>query len=258
MATDKGDQKQKIMIIATVFVMIIVVWQGVKLIGGGGSSQPAMTPANANRPATTTGTMGQQPGAGAAMATAQQPGQPGAAAAPVENQTPKQVAVPMNAEILKIQQETQAKYINALNELQMLKVQRDIAETKQAITSSILANATAEKSITDLLTVQQMPTQPQYLAPPTAEASAAPTAAPVAPVPMPKLSSSPEINYGVSSVYFKGDRWVAVLTYQDKAFTVSVGDTLPVDNSVVTAIDKNGVTLSKDRALRKLLISAAF
>ena len=153
----------------------------------------------------------------------------------------------------KLQQETQLKYITALNELQMLKVQREIAETKQAITSSTLANATAEKSITDLLTIQQMPAQNAYVPPPPQQV--APAASVTENVPK-MVQSFNEVPYAVVSLTYKNNKWNAVLSYQEKFFSVGVGDTLPPDNSVVTSIDRNGLTLTgRDKNTRKVLIA---
>src|SRR5438105_8732767 len=58
---------------------------------------------------------------------------------------------PREIELLKLQQETQAKYIAALNELQMLKIQREIAETNQAIVKAKLETVTDQKNIINLL-----------------------------------------------------------------------------------------------------------
>jgi hypothetical protein len=239
------NQKQKIMLVVTVVIIIFVAWQVYGLFGGGGGEAEA--------PATTANKAAAgQPAAGGT------PASQAAAGAPAEIPQPKQAPVQANTELLKIQQDTQAKYVSALNELQMLKVQKEIAETKQAITSSILANATAEKSITDLLTVQQIPTQNQFSSAPSAPA-AMPTGGmsssdqPVKPM----TSMFMEVPYTIVSVTFKNERWNAVLMYQEKYYHVSVGDVLPADNTTVTAINKNGVTLTnmKDRSIRKILIS---
>lgn len=243
-----GNQKQKIMLVATVLIIIFVAWQAFKLMGGGGSDAAPATPAptTANKAAVRPGGNG---GGAANQAAA-------VVSAPEAVQAPKQVPVPSNPEILKIQQDTQAKYISAINELQMLKLQKDIAETKQAITSSILANATAEKSITDLLTVQQMPTS-SYAGPALSPSNASSAGIEALPKPVVAVANLQETPYVVTSVAFRNDRWAAVVSYQDKYYNVNVGDILTPDGSMVLAIDRNGVTLEgKDKIKRKVLINS--
>lgn len=254
---DAAKQKQKVMMIAIGVILLIVGYQVVKMMGGGGDVTPATVPTPGNKPAMTAGNTAS---ASSGMAT------PGAAPAPVvqqpiEQTQPKPAPVQGNVALLKLQQETQVKYIAALNELQMLKVQKDIAETKQAITSSTLATATAEKNITDLLTVQQAapptafgnmsaPTAPQALPAP----NAAPAPAPAAPVQAQK-PATPDAPYTLLSVSFEGNRWTAVLSFQDKMYNVSVGDSLPPDGSIVDSIGREGVSLKKEKETRKIAMS---
>jgi phage-related tail fiber protein len=173
---------------------------------------------------------------------------------------PKQVPVQANAEILKVQLDTQAKYIAALNELEMLKVQKEIADTKQAITAATLATATAEKNITDLLTVQQLPNAiaNAYSPTPTLSTEISPTntggsVIPQVPKPVQKLQQQQESPFTLMSVAYKADRWTAVLTAQNKFYNVIVGQTLPIDESVVVEIDRSGVTVMlKDKQTRRI------
>jgi hypothetical protein len=263
---DKGKNlKQKITIGIVVVVLGFVAWQAIGMFGGGGSS-PA--PAPTNVPNKSMSANPQQPANNGSPAPVQQAAQGAPAAAPTSgDNTPKQAPVLANAELLQLQQETQAKYIAALNELEMLKVQKSIAETKQAITTSTLATATAEKNITDLLTTQvsQMPSNNslsnQYS--PFASsggagdsgASPSPSAngAPAAPVPIKIIQ--PETQYFLQSVAYKSEKWSAVLMNGKNVFIVEVGDTLPPDGSIVTGIDKNAVTLSKDKVSRHIQMS---
>ncbi len=249
-----GNTKQKITIALVVVILGFVGWQAMGLIGGGssGSSTPAPAPVK-------TAATGQPPAANGAPVAAVAP-------APSADNTPKQAPVQANAELLKLQQETQAKYVAALNELDMLKLQRSIAETKQAITISTLATATAEKSITDLLTAQvsQMPTSNNNLSnqyspfaanTPNQDASMNPNAqnqggAP--PPPQPKINIQESL-YVLRSVAYKSEKWTAIISSGKDVYNVVVGDTLPNDNSVVTGIDKNSVTLLKDKVTRHIL-----
>jgi hypothetical protein len=265
---DKGKNlKQKITIGLVVVVLGFVAWQAMGMFGGGGSSPAPSAPTNA--PNKTMSANPQQPAGNGAPAPAPQVSQAATVTTSSGDNTPKQAPVLANAELLQLQQETQAKYIAALNELDMLKVQKSIAETKQAITTSTLATATAEKNITDLLTTQvsQMPSNNslsnQYspfassggtgdAASPTSSAPSS-NGAPAAPVVI-KISA-PETQYFLQSVAYKSEKWSAVLMNGKNVFIVEIGDTLPPDGSVVTGIDKNAVTLLKDKASRHIQMS---
>lgn len=150
-----------------------------------------------------------------------------------------------------LQQATQAKYLEALNELQMLKVQKDIAETNKAIVTANLDTVTAQKSMVDLLQPAKPEATPatysQNLVNPTgANAGVTPAATPGTPV---QASDS----YTAISVSHLQGRWNAVMGYQGKLMNVFIGDTLPADGSQVINIDKTGVTLKlKDGTTKKI------
>jgi type IV pilus biogenesis protein PilP len=252
-----GDTKKKITIVLVVVILGFVGWQAMGLIGGGSSPAPAPTPTKTMsnvKPSTSNGAPAGQPAMPAPVAS---------------DNTPKQAPVQANAELLKLQQETQAKYIAALNELEMLKLQKSIAETKQAITSSTLATATAEKSITDLLTAQvsQMPTSNNNLSnqyspfaantPAQDSTSLGPNGqnGQAQPMPMPAKPNMPETQYVLQSVAYKSEKWTAAISVGKDVYNVVVGDTLPTDGSVVTGIDKNSVTLLKDKVTRHILFT---
>jgi type IV pilus biogenesis protein PilP len=152
--------------------------------------------------------------------------------------------------LMALQQETQAKYLAALNELQMLKVQKDIAETNKAIVTAKLDTVTAQKNMVDLLEPSKpVATQADYsqnLVNPTgASAGVTPGGA--------AASSAPVDTYTVISVSHLQGRWNAVMGYQGKLMNVFVGDVLPADGSQVTNIDKTGVTLKlKDGDTKKI------
>ena len=137
-------------------------------------------------------------------------------------------------ELVRLQQETQAKYVAALNELQMLKIAREIAQTNQAIAAARLATVTAEKNTLLLLS----PPPPAY-----AQGLVTPVSG------TPSMSSP---GYTVVSVSQLQNRWNAVLGYQDKLYSVSIGDVLPSDGSTVVSISRSGVVLEKDGAKRKI------
>ncbi|VVC76883.1 hypothetical protein AQUSIP_22100 [Aquicella siphonis] len=219
--------RQKVIAGVVVVVVLILVWQLKGLFGGGGGpAKPAAAPK------TMTAT---KPG-GADMAMA-----PGAAPAPM---TPKPAEIPQaqpmserEAEIMKLQQETQAKYLEALNELQMLKLSRDIAITNKDISSAKLAKVVSEKKIVDLLTPP---------APPSSSEVMTKNVQPISSL------GDQEVKYSVVSVSQLQYRWSAVLGYKGSLFNVNVGDVLPPDGSTVESIGRDGVTLNKDGVKKKV------
>lgn len=222
--------RQKMTAIILVLVVLFLLWQVVGLFGGGAAPTPPPTPQQ----------IAQAPGAPPPMAPqTPQPAQLMAKGAPPSSR---------ESELLKQQQETEAKYIAALNELQMLKVAREIAETNKAIMTAKLDTVTAQKGILDLLT--------QPAPPPVSQASYAqglvtPTSMgiPVAQPPTaqpPQTTPQQEVSYVVISVSQLRYKWSAVLGYQGKLFNVAVGDILPPDGSRVASINRAGVVLEKD------------
>ncbi len=156
-----------------------------------------------------------------------------------QNSYPKSVSIVPSSPVLDRQETEQNKYVAAINELQMLKIQKEIAETSQAIVAAKLATATAEKSISDLLTEaaaavkmpqEQKPAEGPTNVPPPSPSFIGPT------------SQSGE-GYSVQSVSFEQDSWHAAIKFKDKLYDVGVGDLMPPDRSLVKQIDQNGVTL---------------
>lgn len=231
--------RQKLTAGALVLIVIVVIWQIMGLFGGG-SSSPAPMPT---------------PGDNKSMATMPpQPATPQPAGL-VKLQAPTSQR---EAELIKLQQETQAKYLAAVNELQMLKVTRDIAEANQAITAAQLATVTAQKNIVSLLAPQQPVMPADYargLVNPVSQGNVV-TSAPSTPgqttTTTVQTTSQQEVNYSVISVSQLQYRWSAVLGYQGSLYNVSVGDVLPADGSVVKSIDKTGVVLERDGMRKKV------
>lgn len=141
---------------------------------------------------------------------------------------------------LEQQEQAQNHYINTLNELQLLKLQREMAETSQAIMAAKLATVTAEKNISELLSPEGINNQKSL-----------PT--PTSPAPTPPVGFNDNNNYyAVLSVSMELEQWHAVLSHKNRLYTVSVGDVLPPDGSVVAAIDQKGVTLQQGGAEQKI------
>lgn len=285
--------RQKIIAGVLVIVLLFILWQIVGLFGGGGGgTPPPITPVKPTQmtEASPTGPpAGTQPatppGAGGPMPTTPGPMPTPTTNVPapevVEQPQPSQFStgtVSLDNQIVKLQKETEQKFIDQLNQLQMLRVQRDIAETNQAIAAARLATVTAEKNVSDLLTKPAQPTIPisalQPPPPPVPEGAyakalggataqipgggpGAPTVvAPETPAPPPPAPTTvvviPEVKYVVISVSMQFGKWSAILGYEGKLFSVSVGDVLPPDNSVVASINKNGVVLVNKGKRRKL------
>lgn len=214
--------RQKAIIIVFVLVIIFLIWQVIGIFKGGSTTTITQTFKNKNMPASQM-------------------------VMPQSASLPKKPAPMTEREIalVKLQQQTEEKYLNALNELQMLKIERDIAETNKAIASAKFDTATAQKNTIDLLTKPVAP-EGNY-----AQGLTNPTAAARITTPPPAIVST-EANYVVISVSQLQQRWNAVLGYQGKLFTVSVGDILPADGSKVISIDKSGVMLEKDNVKKKI------
>lgn len=149
------------------------------------------------------------------------------------------------AQLLKLQQETEAKYIAALNELQMLKVQKDIAETNKAIVTAKVETVTAQKNLVDLLSPSAAPTQSYAQQIQGGEVGPAGAQQGI------QQQSAPVSSYTVVSVSHLQGRWNAVMGYQGKLMNVFVGDILPADGSKVSSIDKSGVTLKLEDGTTK-------
>lgn len=221
--------RQKVTIGVFVVVVIVIAWQLIGLLKS--DAPPAATPK--------------------AVATNVAPGQasmPGQAAMPAPQPAPKPVAAPLSQreiELMRLQQETEAKYIAAINELQMLKVQKDIAETNKEIAAAKLETVTAQKGIVQMLAPPAPPTQADY-------AQSLANQTPPNGQQQPATMKAADSNYTVISVSKIQSRWNAVLGYQGNLYNVSVGDVLPTDGSKVVSIDRSGVVLEKNDVTKKI------
>jgi type IV pilus biogenesis protein PilP len=156
---------------------------------------------------------------------------------------PKQVEVPQpqpltarEAALIQLQQDTQDQYLRALNELQLLRVARDIATTTKDISKAKLDQVTAEKKIVDMLTE---PSQSKNLV-------------------TSSIGLLDEVKYSVVSVSQIQYRWSAVMSYKGNLFNVHSGDILPPDGSKVVSIQKSGVTIQKDGETKKISLVSGF
>lgn len=270
MSADRNSQegvgfttKQKMMTGGVVVILLVLVWQVYGLVSGGGEN-PTPAPIVKNNQQAATKPPGQMtaampgPNANRMMPSTpannfnnqnqtMQNGSPAGAPQTV----PKEAQGMSIADVLKKQKDQQEKYLTTINELQMLKLQRDIAETNQAISAAKLATATAEKNIGDLFVKPAPP-------PPTPASSYGPGL--VIPATATGSSSSPTgqqpadvgpIPYVVISVSMQMNKWTAVLGASGKLYNVSTGDVMS-DGWVVGSISREGVVLKKGGVSKKV------
>lgn len=244
--------RQKAIAGGVLVLIVILIWQLISMFGGS-KTPPAKPPTTAQTiPPPPNGNGPPINGAGPAASASTVP--------QAEQMTTSKMTNQQQAELMRLQQETQQKYIIALNELQMLKLAQQIAETNKDIASAKLATVTAQKGIVDLLTkpapVVETPASfsPGLITP---NPSGTLPIQPVSPPPpggtvSVTTSTSQNANYVVISVSELVNRWSAVLGYQGKLYSVLIGDVLPPDQSMVIGINKFGVTLEKDGVQRKV------
>jgi len=247
--------RQKVTAGLFVVVLIGLIWMVKGMIFTGSNNAP---PSPAMKPPAS---MAQGPGG---MSPVQQPVAP----QPVSLQPKPQPISPQDAELQKLQQDTQAKYLAAVSELQMLHLSRDIAETNQAIAAAELSTVTAQKGVIDLLTPKPAPAPvpttayvPSLVNPtnvtPTGQTLPPPPSISNGP-PSPSIGQAPaQPNYVVLSVSFLMNKWSAVIGEEGKLYNVSIGDILPTDGSRVVSISRSGVILSKMGVIRKISLVSA-
>lgn len=215
--TAGSNNRQKIMLVGVILVAAFLAWQVFGMFGGG-SSEPTPTQAAPLPPPPQSTTL--------------------AAAAKKVELTPREI------ELMQLQKETEAKYIAALNELQMLKVEKDIAETNKAIAAAKLDTITSQKNTVELLTGPQQPAPNYAQALSNAPVSATPQQSPPSSTNN-VATPTAAVTYTVISVSQIHYKWNAVLGYQGNLYNVAIGDVLPPDGSKVVSIGKSGVTLEK-------------
>ena len=218
--------RQKVTAGVFVVIVIVLLWQLPGLLGGGGDE--TITPSPTQIAAT------------------------GPQATPVPAPLPKPEMSEREKALLQQQKEMEAKYIAAVNELQMLKLQRDIVETSKAIADAKLGLVTAQKNIVTLLE----PPPPPSVAPGGYAQGLSGGPVSVVPgqeqAPPTTVKQTQEVSYTVVSISQLKSQWNAVLGYQTNLYRVSIGDTLPADGSTVISIDQSGVILEKDGTRKKV------
>ncbi len=220
--------RQKAIIAGVAVIILIILWLSYSMYQ---NSQPMVV-----TPTPTTA-----PIAGAATA----PGGMPPIHTPSQAKLTTQPMTEREAQLMKIQQETESSYIKAMSELQLLKLNQQFAETNQAIMKAKLETVSAQKKIVDLLQTD------------AERANAAGQGANITPAAMEaamrnmqaqqQLAQQQAIaNYTVVSVTNLQGQWRAVLGTQGRLFSVKVGDVLPVDGAKVLSISSSGVTVQRN------------
>lgn len=253
------DTKQKAMAGVIAVIFLFVLWQVIGMLGIGKSAPPPPPPPTVK--ASPPGGSPQAPlpamAGGGGMTPA--PEMAGGEQPVVQQGRVKQ------SDFLSQQQEAQSGYLKALNQLQMLKIEKEIEETNQAIAAAQLATASANKSRSDLLAKPLPPPPSAYanqLTNPTQTGLGGigvSTLPPPPPQPQPQQTTSTEeqTQYVVISVSMEMNKWTAVIGTKGEFFNVAIGDVLPADGAIVADINRNGVILKKNGKLRKVsLISS--
>lgn len=237
-----GSSKQKLIAIGFIAVVIFLGWQLMGLFGGNGAEPPPPPP---NVPATAASQPQSPATPPGAIAQEGAPAPAPAAPLPPQRQNVNVSEImAADSELFKQQEETQKKYLEALNTLQILKVERETQEVKQAIAASKLATVTAEKNMTDVLTQPALPQVPVSVYADKLAGGPQGLDNPAGgPQGKPPTAAVPEVSYLLLSVSMQFNKWHAVLGYQGKLYDVALGDTLPPDGSIVGAINKDSVVL---------------
>lgn len=182
--------------------------------------------------------------------------QPGAAPLPLQEALHEQPTSPEflpdeNKMTLTQQQQNVSAYINKMNKLQSLKLEREIAELSKDISAANLATASSDKKLSELL----VPSTGGF------ESKPAPSMTPGALPPISTIQSTNEKNmemekslndYSIVSISMQLDKWTAVLNYRGKLYSVHVGDILPSNHFMITNISNDGVTLTKNKKSVKI------
>lgn len=223
------EPKKLVKIVLVVIVGAIAVWQAISLFSGPDEAAQA-----------------------AAVKAAQPVIHPDApkSAALIPPPQPKPVLTEREIALMKLQEETQAKYLTALNELQVLKIEKEIAMANKDIMKAKEDTITAQTNILELL--QPKPTVTAAAPPP----SVPPNIAGGPPSSMPGGPTSEPSHYSIVSITNLRGRWTAVINTGDKLISVSMGDTIVDDGSKVISIDKSGVTLDKQGVKSKIAMAS--
>lgn len=239
--------KQKIIGLLVVILIGLIVWQVFELFFKENNS-PAIPKPIANQSIKTTNLSSSTVSKNPANNTPPNANVPSPASVPVLVSAQTDVQPDASEAIIQAQEENQVAYLDLINKLQNLKIQKEIAETSQAIAVAKLATATAEKNMSGLIIESSQDISINYANKPTTGKET--NATTISSLNAPPI---PENNYAVLSVSKELGHWQAVISDQGKLYTVSVGDKIPGTQIVVNEISINGVVLfdgKKKQAIR--------
>lgn len=229
--------KQKLIGVVITLIVAVVIWQVVELMSEGSTSTSSPAPENV---AGKSSKGGSPQNANGTQIPPQQSSFSGAA--PTQQPVPS-LAPSANQGILDKEANVATIYMERINKLQSLSLERQIAEAQQAIAAANFATTEFDQKMSKLLTAAAPPGLTDYARKMNNAAGSNESAVSATII-------KPAVDYSVVSVSMQLNEWKAVLGYQNKYYVVSIGDTLPVDKSIVTAINAKSVTLKKDGATR--------
>lgn len=175
----------------------------------------------------------------------------GPAAGSGAGQQTKLVLTEREIQLMKMQQEAQAQYLQLLDQLQTLRVQKDIAETNKDIMKAKMDAVFALRKMNDLLAPPAPPPAPVLDNSKLGDNGAGTPAAGRQGLPV-VGGGGDSSDISVVSVTNLQGRWMAVLNTGGKLISVAAGDKLESDNSIVLAIDRSGIWLEKNGIKRKV------
>lgn len=216
------DTRKKATIGAFVVIVLVIVWQVIGLFGGSGESAPEAD----------------------AQAAAAQSSLPTPKPAPVATAEQAAQVSQDDQEMQRVLKETQARYIAAVNEVQLMKVAQDMADINAKIMKSKEDTVTSQKKIVDMLTQPDPSTMQQSDVTSDGQAVSGQT--------QQGGLIQKDVTYSVVSISQLRGKWGAVLSYGSNLYSVHVGDVLPTDNSSVISINKSSVVLEKDGVRSKI------
>ena len=139
--------------------------------------------------------------------------------------------------------EKQMAYLKAVNDLQMLQLQQQIAQTKQQIAQAELQAAQSNKQLQLIVS----PPPPPLFSNPDQSQSVQP----------PPVAVVPTITYQLEYLANEGGKWQVILSANGSLINATMGTVLP-DGSTITNISGTSVTLTLNNQTKVLTIAPSF
>jgi hypothetical protein len=224
------ETKKIVTIVAVIAVVGVIAWQAKSMFGDDTAAQEeaAKSAAPAIHPDTPK------------QAALIPPPPPASAAKPL---------TPAEIEANRLQQEAQVKYLAALDDLQMLKVEKDIAETNKDIMKAKEDMITSQHKIVDMLAPKAQPSPVSTL-----DNSGRPGISGAGPGTGQPGMGPNNVEYSVVSVTNLRGRWTAIINTGSKLVSVTAGDVMSDNNVTILSIDRSGVLIEKDGNKKKIVM----